>query len=625
MTRLVQVLYSSFVIISLTLACSCMKESKTKTMTKGDAESLMSSYVSTLKSGDTEAIKEYWSNTSLSRKGFDVMHLWIRGLIHISEWRSFLDSTQYTYHMKEFLEEDGYYVIHGEWEKPKTDSDPAESHPMPFYLVWENNRWLLINPIDVLTKNWDRYETDNMIFAYPKGINIDEHLQEIELLDEKYQSMCKAMNFSIDDKIEYYKAASPEECGRLLTQPPFNGLAAVTYQDSIPWFQIAVSITFYNPHEVMHIIALSSGVPYSNPFFSEGLAVAYGGTTFQTAEYAHNFSKNVLDDTNYVPIERLLTMSNRDFLHSSYITYQESGSFVRYLVDVYGIDKLKDFIYNFDLHGDLNAQSMRVYDSSLDDLEEKWKDFLCDIDLPEIGFSISDTAELVFSMTDPENDDQGDGDYKYPSNERYVKGCFDLTKFEVFKEKDRVSFRIGLQKLIEPVSNRPGGAQFIPATVIAINKGDKNKRHLYKHTNEVELTDGYDVKINVGFGVNISNSMGKIFISTNDVYHQMTDPKSNTLTFSLPIELVGEPKDEWKYFVGVGLTNEPIFNFCGLIPVFKSTPGLISGGNYDYSNPAFIDILLPENIDQSAVLSDYDSHKRELATIKMVTKTGQDL
>ena len=621
MTRLAQIFCHSLVIISLALAYSCGKESN-NTITKEEAKSFMSSYVSTLKSGNTEAIKKYWSNKSLNRKGFDVMHLWIRGLIHIKEWKSFLDSTQYNYQIKELLEEDGYYVINGEWKKPKDNSDSHESHPMPFYLVWENERWLLINPIDVLTKNWDRYETDNMIFIYPKEINIDEHLQEMKLLDEEYQSMCKAMDFSLDDKIEYYKASSPEECGRLLTQPPFNGLAAVTYQDSIAWFQIAVSITFYNPHEVMHVLSLSSGIPYSVPVFSEGLAVAYGGTTFQTAEYAHNFSKNVLDNTNYIPIERLLTMSNREFLQLSYIAYQESGSFVRYLVDVYGIDKLKDFISNFDLSEDLDAQIMRVYNSSLDDLEEKWKEYLRGIDLPEIDFSISDTAELVFSMTDPENDDEGDGDYKYPANEGYVKGCFDLTKFEVFKERDRVSFRIGLQKLITPLSNRSGGAKFIPAIVIAINKGDKKERQLYRYTNEVELSDGYDVKIGVGFGVNISNSFGKVFASTNDFYDEMANLQSNTLIFSIPKEIIGEPEDDWRYFVGVGLTNEPAFNFSGLVPVLKSVPGLISGGNYDHSNPAFIDIMLPENIDQSGMLSDYDSEKGKLATIKMVSKNG---
>jgi len=309
-------------------------------------------------------------------------------------------------------------------------------------------------------------------------------------------------------------------------------------------------------------------------------------------------------------------MGGSDFLRSSYITYQESGSFIRYLIDTYGIDKLK----NFNISGDLDAQSMKVYDASLDDLEEKWKEYLREIDLPQIGFSIPDKAELVFSMTDPENDDEGDGDYKYPSNEKYVKGCFDLTKFEVFKDKGSVYFRIGLQKLIEPVSNRPGGARFIPAIVIAINKGDKNERQLYKYTNEVELTDGYDLKINVGFGINISNSLGKIFISTGDFYDEMANLKSNTFTFSLPIELVGEPEDEWKYFVGVGLTNEPTFNFSGLIPVFKNTPGLISGGNYDYSNPAFIDILLSEKINQTEILSNYDSQSGKLASVRMVSK-----
>jgi hypothetical protein len=179
--------------------------------------------------------------------------------------------------------------------------------------------------------------------------------------------------------------------------------------------------------------------------------------------------------------------------------------------------------------------------------------------------------------------------------------------------------------VIDPVSYGPGDTKFLPMIVIAINKAKKNERQLYRYTNEVELTDGYDLKIGVGFGINISNSFGKIFVSTSDVYDEMVNPTSNTLTFSLPIELIGEPEDEWRYFVGVGLTNEPTFNFSGLTPVFKSVRGLISGGNYEYSNPAFIDLLLPENIDQEGILSNYDSEKGKLAAIKMVSKTSEGL
>jgi hypothetical protein len=601
--------------------CNCNETNKDNTITMQDAENFMSSYVSTLQSGNAEAIKKFWSDKSVHRTGFEVMHLWVRGLIHISEWKSFLDSTQYAYRINDLLEENGYYVINGEWFTP----DNSESHTMPFYLIRENEKWLLINPVDVLTKNWSRYKTNNLIFIYPETINIDDHIQGIKLLDEQFIEMCKAMEFSFDHKIEYYKASSPEECGRLLTQPPFNGLAAVTYQDSIKWFQIAVSTTFYNAHELMHIVALSSGVPYSNSFFSEGLAVAFGGTTFQTAEFAHNYSKLSLDRSDYVPVKRLITMAVNDFLQLSYITYQESGSFIRYLIDMYGIGKLKEFISNFNINDDLDDQALRVYGVTLDNLENNWQKYLRNIELPQIGFTIPGQAELVFSMADPENDDEGDGDYNYPANEKYIEGCFDLTKFEVFKDKDSVYFRTALHKVIEPASNRPGGVKFIPMVVIAINKGDQNKRQLCKYTNEVELAEGYDLKINAGFGINISNNLGKIFVSTGDLYHEMTDPQSNTLTFSLPIELIGEPDNEWKYFVGVGLTNEPAFNFSGLIPVFKSHPGLISGGNYDYSNPAFIDILLPGNIDQADMLSDYNSKEGKLAEITMNSNNSTGL
>jgi hypothetical protein len=330
-----------------------------------------------------------------------------------------------------------------------------------------------------------------------------------------------------------------------------------------------------------------------------------------------------MDSSRYIPIRQLLTMNGADFLQSSYITYQEAGSFIRYVVDRYGMAELKSLISGFRASADLEAQIAGVYCVSLDDLEEEWREHLRKIVLPELGFSIPGTAEPAFRMTDPENDDKGDGDYRYPSHEGYVKGCFDLREFEVFKDKKAVYFRIALQKVIEPVSNRPGGARFVPAVVIAVNKGGGNKRQLCRSTNDVELREGYDLKINVGFGVNISDSLGRVFVSTGDSYREMADMKSNTLTFSLPIGLVGEPEDDWKYFVGVGLTNEPTFNFSGLVPVFKSMAGLISGGNYDHSNPAFIDILLPERSDQATMLSDYDSEAGRLATARMVSRAGE--
>lgn len=623
MERLARLPCYVLVVSAIALASGCREERKGNTITDADAAAFMSSYVSTLRSGDTEAIKKYWAPASLNRKGFDVMHLWVRGLIHISEWKSFLDSTQYSYRVKELVDRDGYCVINGEWTKDNHDPARGESHPMPFYLVREGDSWLLINPIDVLTRDWRRYETASMVFFYREGIDIGDHLREIQSLDEQCQVMCRAMDYSHDGKIEYYKASSPEECGRLLTQGSFNGLAAVTYADSIKWFQIAVSTAFYNPHEVMHIIALSSGVPYGNSFLSEGLAVAYGGTTFQASQFAHNYCRIMMESPRYVPIKRLVTMGGADFLQASDITYQEAGSFIRYLVDTYGMARLRNLIACASTGGDLGAGIVRVYGATLDDLEGEWKEYLRQIELPRLSFSVPDTAEAVFGMTDPEGDDEGDGDYRYPANEGYVKGCFDLTKFEVFKDGARIYFKIGLGRVIEPVSNRPGGAKFIPAVVVAVNKGGGSKRHLCRYTNDVEARAGYDLKINVGFGVNVSDSLGRVFVSTGDAYGQMADVKANTLTFSLPIGLIGEPDDGWRYFVGVGLTNEPVFNFSGLVPVFKSEVGLIHGGNCDYSNPAFIDVLLPESIDQAGMLADYDSEQGRFAIVRMVSSDGE--
>ncbi len=96
--------------------------------------------------------------------------------------------------------------------------------------------------------------------------------------------------------------------------------------------------------------------------------------------------------------------------------------------------------------------------------------------------------------------------------------------------------------------------------------------------------------------------------------------ETSTLEFALPVDILGRPTSRWDYFVGTGLMSDRtmIFLHAGPAPVQREARVFIGGGNYDYGNPAFIDILLPPNIDQARILGNYDDPKNKKAVVPMV-------
>jgi hypothetical protein len=84
--------------------------------------------------------------------------------------------------------------------------------------------------------------------------------------------------------------------------------------------------------------------------------------------------------------------------------------------------------------------------------------------------------------------------------------------------------------------------------------------------------------------------------------------------------MIGEPDENWKYFVGVGLTSNRAMNFLynGPMPALRNHPVFIRGANFDYGNPDFIDILYPDHGQQVKILSRYDASKNIKPVVKMM-------
>ncbi len=579
-----------------------------------DASNLLSAQTAALATGDTLQIKRLWTKRAYARDGFWYLPSWRGTRLHVSDWPRFLEA--FTFRITRIEQADHYAAVDIEWvpQSASGDDPPTEHRPMRYYVVAERGRWVLANPIDVLTEGWLSHETDCFVFHYPKGLAKNGYANDMALMDHECARAVEALAIDLGSKIDFYVARTPTECGALLDQPPAHGYAATTYPyrvDGPGGLPVVTSTSFFHPHEVMHVMQVVAGIPGINAAFSEGFAVAFGGGPVFSPLLALAETRHLLDRPEFIPLRQLLTMSDAEFIHQNYITYFEAGAFVTFLTDRFGVNSLKRLAKATHSPAQLPGAIAGTYGQSLEEMEIGWMDYVAALALPIVGHSIPDRALDVFSMADPWGDDVGDGDYSYP-NERFAPGVFDLTEFEVLKDSARAYFRLTFREMQRPVTYGLSTERFVPGVVIAINKGPLGERQLRQHAHGVrfEAGSGYDVKLSVGTAVSVSDSHGIVDFTSGPLWHEMADTNTKTISFSLPIAFLGEPTDEWEYFVGVGLATNRTMNFLygGPTPVYPDHPVYISGGNNpEGRNPAFIDILLPEDIDQTAVLRDYDN------------------
>jgi hypothetical protein len=535
--------------------------------------------------------------------------------MHVSEWPSFLEAV--TFEIADIERAEHYAAVDIEWVPTGASGDDprAERRPIRYYVVRDRGRWVLADPIDVLTEGWASHESECFLFHYPHELARDAYLDDMALMDRECARAAETLGIDVGSKIDFYVARTPGECGALLNQPPAHGYAATTgpYRMEGPGgLPLVVSTSFYHPHEVMHVLQVLAGIPGINAAVSEGFAVALGGGPAFSPLLALSATRHLMRGPEYIPLRHLLTMSDADFFRQNYVTYLEAGAFVRYLIDRYGVEAFRRLLGATGSAAELPNTIAREYGLELEELEIEWRGYLEAARLiSPVEYSIAEQAIEVFSMTDALGDDVGDGDYAYP-NDRFVPGAFDLTRFEVLKDSARAYFRLTFRELGQPVTYGSSTERFVPGVVIAINTGTLNERRLQQQIHGVRFGagSGYDVKLNVGTALSVSDNRGIVHFTTGQVWQEMADTVAGTVSFSFPIAYLGEPTDEWEYFVGVGLATDRSMNFLygGPVPVYRDHPVYITGGNSPGGrNPAFIDILLPEDIDQTAVLSDYDS------------------
>jgi hypothetical protein len=150
------------------------------------------------------------------------------------------------------------------------------------------------------------------------------------------------LGVQIPRKIDYFKYQSRQDMGDHTGKYNTNGFAdPATFEIHTLWRT--------DNHEVVHIYTALVGRP--SDFFNEGIAVA-----FQTDPPAGNF-ESVFNGqsvhqacqqylqlgTLVLPLDRVVTTNDFRAISDDVLSYHEAGSFMRFVMDTYGIERLVDF------------------------------------------------------------------------------------------------------------------------------------------------------------------------------------------------------------------------------------------------------------------------------------------
>jgi glucoamylase len=153
---------------------------------------------------------------------------------------------------------------------------------------------------------------------------------------------------------------------------------------------------------------------------------------------------------------------------------------------------------------------------------------------------------LLLDVGDPDGDDNGPGNYAYPTADAFHPGAFDIQRFQVFDAGADVIFRLRTRDLSETFGS-PLGAQLVDVYVRVPGAASTSTAAAHTLRNfTIHPTFAWSRLIQVqGFGQRYvdatGNTLGTVTISAN--------PISRFITFSVPKASLGTPGPGWGFTV----------------------------------------------------------------------------
>jgi glucoamylase len=215
---------------------------------------------------------------------------------------------------------------------------------------------------------------------------------------------------------------------------------------------------------------------------------------------------------------------------------------------------------------------------------------------------------VLLDVTDPGGDDNGPGNYAYPTAGDFQAGAFDIERFQVIDSGSDIVFRVQTRDLT-PTFGSPLGAQLVDVYVHDPTAGSTSTAASFAQRNyTIAPSYAWSRLVEVqGFGQRYldadGNTVGTVSIAANAV--------SRFITFSVPKATLGTPTSGWSFTVvltgqdgfspdqarGFAPTPQP-YQF-GVCATASTDPHCTVDPN---AVPKAVDVITPTGVAQSAEL-----------------------
>lgn len=213
-----------------------------------------------------------------------------------------------------------------------------------------------------------RLETADITFHLAAGDTVNADYQQAF-----HEWGTSYLGVTLPQRLQYYKYLDNGHATALSGQP---GSWADIENYSIH------SVEQQQGHEAIHVYSYVIGWP--SDYFTEGIAVALDVNPYTGAEVGafggpvHFLCRDWLERGELYPI--------RDILHSDDFraggwtdTYPQAGSFVKFLIDEYGLSRMKSIfraVDEYDSTQSIMSSFESIYGFSLEEAERRWHRFL---------------------------------------------------------------------------------------------------------------------------------------------------------------------------------------------------------------------------------------------------------
>ena len=245
------------------------------------------------------------------------------------------------------------------------------------------------------------------------------------------------------------------------------------------------------------------------------------------------------------------------------------------------------------------------------------------------------------TLSDPTGDDNGPGEYTYPTDAVYKAGAFDITEFKVVPKGDQVEFHVSVRSRIEdPWDSQAWGGNGFSVQMVAIHidtdhvKGSGVRDGLPGFNVRFAEDEAWDKVVIISpqgpTRVNSEVEMKAAAVKDRVVVPRITRASGKTLIAVVDVkQLGGAPKPGWGY-QALMQSNEGFPAKTDLLTrkVNEFEGQHRFGGGTDFDNdPQVLDLLVPPGGDpakkQHELLSKYNKAATEpkpedLAVVPMV-------